>query len=70
MKKNGSLQTPFEGAVISSKDSSGDWANVTNGLDIPGGQKGTAGVMPEVTTVKAGTVGDVKQVTVQGIANR
>ena len=53
MKKNGSLQTPFEGAVISSKDSSGDWANVTNGLDIPGGRKGTAGVMPEVTTVEA-----------------
>lgn len=70
MTKNGSLQSPFEGAVVSGLSSSGDGANTVNGMEIPGGQKGTSGVYDEVATVTVGSVGDVKQVSVEGIANR
>jgi hypothetical protein len=70
MAKNvGSLSTPFGGAAISSIGPSGNGVVQTNGYAIPGGQAGTPGKMPEVTTVSAGTTGDVKTVSVTGVAN-
>jgi hypothetical protein len=68
-KIGGSLQTPFTGAAKSGFDPSGAGVLQTNGYDIPGGQKGTAGKMPEVTIVSAGSVGNVKTVTADQVAN-
>lgn len=69
MAKIGSLSTPFSKAAISNIGPSGNGVVQTNGYSIPGGQQGTPGKMPEVTTVSAGTVSDVKTVTATGIAN-
>ena len=69
MKNIGSLATPFGGAAISSIGPTGNGVVQTNGYAIPGGTQGTPGKMPEVTTVSAGTTGNVKTVTVEGVAN-
>ena len=71
MAKNisGGLQTPFTGATKSSIGPAGDDVAVTNGFDLAGGEKGTPGVMPEVTTVTVNGIGEMQTVTVVGIAN-
>lgn len=68
-KVGGSIQTPFSGAAKSNIGPAGAGVVQTNGYDIPGGQKGTAGKMPEVTTVSAGSVGNVRTVTADQVAN-
>jgi hypothetical protein len=47
------MNTPFKDKIAPDQDVKGDWGGSTNGVDIPGGQKGTAGIMPEVTFVDA-----------------
>lgn len=51
MPKVKDLQTPFKDYIAPLPNMSGDGVAVRDGLDIPGGQKGTPGKMPEVTTV-------------------
>jgi len=48
------MKTPFKDKIAPEQSvDGGDWGGTKNGLEIPGGQKGTAGIMPEVTTVDA-----------------
>lgn len=70
MKKNGSLQTPFHNAAKSSVDSRGAGVAQSNGYDMRGGQKGTAGKMEEVTTVNLPTGANLTTATVDGVANQ
>lgn len=53
-KRYGGVQTNFDGAVCPLPGGHGDSTHggTRNGYDVTGGEKGTAGVMPEVTTVE------------------
>jgi hypothetical protein len=37
--------------VVPTPELGGDWGGTKDGYDIPGGQKGDRGIIPEVTTV-------------------
>lgn len=45
------IKTPFKDYVVPKPSVGGDWGGVKDGVDIPGGRKGTGGIMPEVTMV-------------------
>ncbi len=51
MEDRSGIQTPFKDAQCPTPGLEGDWGGKKGGADIPGGQKGTKGIIPEVTTV-------------------
>jgi hypothetical protein len=57
MKDHGGIYSPFDKPVCPIPDQAGTHATVRNGVDIAGGQKGTAGVVDEVTLVGAAGAG-------------
>ena len=61
MKDFGGIYTPAEdlSQICPKPDQAGDHASVRNGLDISGGQKGTAGVVDEVTLVNVTGAGSM-----------
>lgn len=51
-ENKGGIKTHFVDAIVpTDKSLGGDWGGTKNGADIQGGQKGTAGKIPEVTFV-------------------
>lgn len=45
------MRTLYKDCVVPTPGNGGDWGGEKNGVDIPGGQKGTPGIIPEVTLV-------------------
>jgi len=49
----GDFKSLFKDKIMPVPEMGGDWGGSKNGADIPGGQKGTAGIIPEVCYVDA-----------------
>ena len=45
------FKSHFTDYVVPMPELAGNWGGTKNGTDIPGGEKGTSGIMPEVTFV-------------------
>ena len=49
--KKGPISTPYKDCAVAKPGQAGAGVSVRNGIDIPGGAKGTGGEMDEVTLV-------------------
>jgi len=71
MKTYSGIQTGFTEHVCPEPNSAGDHGGTRDGYDIPGGEKGTPGVMKEVTTVDVpGGPGIGDHVNIADVANK
>ena len=66
----GPIATPFKDCVVPPPGTKSSWGGEKDGTSIPGGRKGTGGIMPEVTTVDVGGKKPGSKASAAKVANR